>query len=88
MNSKTKKLKHKLKKTRKALKNLVKYIEQRTCTHEQTYRGGTIWEICCSCKEEWADDKGGKPEFTWPEELEKAQMLLRKNPKKQLQLMK
>ena len=37
------------------------------CSHDETYRGGAIWEICRQCGEKWADDEGGKPEFKWPE---------------------
>lgn len=44
---------------------LVGYIEQHTCTHEQTHRGGAIWEICDDCGKHWADDEGGKPAFEW-----------------------
>jgi hypothetical protein len=31
------------------------------CLHEETHRGGTIWEICDSCGAKWADDEGGMP---------------------------
>lgn len=43
------------------LKNLVDYAAINTCLHEETYRGGCIWEICSSCGAKWADDEGGKP---------------------------
>lgn len=45
------------------MKEALKEIERNTCSHEETHRGGAIWEICdiCGCK--WADDEGGKPEF-------------------------
>jgi predicted amidohydrolase YtcJ len=39
-----------------------------TCQHEDTYRGGSIWEICSACGMKWADDMGGKPEWEDPEE--------------------
>lgn len=44
---------------------LVEYIEQNTCQHEETHRGGAIWEICDGCNAQWADDRGGKPKFAW-----------------------
>lgn len=37
-------------------------IERNTCEHEDTHRGGSIWEICDSCGKKWADDEGGKPD--------------------------
>lgn len=37
------------------------YAERNTCLHDETYRGGTIWEICDSCGAKWADNEGGKP---------------------------
>lgn len=35
----------------------------RDCAHDDTRRGGAIWEICNDCGMQWADDKGGKPEY-------------------------
>lgn len=55
---------------------LVRHIEGETCTHEETYRGGAIWEICRECGAKWADDEGGKPEFTWPACVEAANAML------------
>ena len=52
------------------------HIEGITCTHESTHRGGAIWEICDDCGDKWADDRGGKPAFKWPECVEKARALL------------
>ena len=43
------------------LRSVLEYAERETCTHEETHRGGAIWEICDSCGKKWADDKGGKP---------------------------
>lgn len=43
------------------LKSVLQYAERETCTHEETHRGGAIWEICDSCGKKWADDEGGKP---------------------------
>lgn len=48
------------------IESLLKHIEETTCTHESTHRGGAIWEICDDCGAKWADDQGGKPEFKWP----------------------
>ena len=48
------------------VEGLVKHIEHETCTHEDTHRGGAIWEICNGCGAQWADDRGGKPKFKWP----------------------
>ena len=51
---------------------LVYEVERNVCTHEETHRGGFLWEICDMCGARWADDMGGKPEFKWPEIVEKA----------------
>ncbi|MFL3604257.1 LysM peptidoglycan-binding domain-containing protein [Pseudomonas aeruginosa] len=58
------------------LHGLVREVERKTCCHEETHRGGAIWEICDSCGAKWADDEGGKPEFAWPESVEKARAFL------------
>ena len=47
------------------IQQLVEYIEKNTCQHEETHRGGAIWEICDGCNAQWADDRGGKPKFAW-----------------------
>ena len=52
-----------------ALKGAASLIERSICAHDETKRGGAIWEICCSCGAKWADDEGGKPEYKEPEEL-------------------
>lgn len=44
------------------LRFVLEYAERQTCTHEETYRGGAIWEICYICGKKWADDEGGKPD--------------------------
>ncbi|WP_208689143.1 hypothetical protein [Pseudomonas aeruginosa] len=62
------------------LRGLVSEIERQTCEHEETHRGGAIWEICDSCGAKWADDEGGKPEFEWPESVEKAREFLAAHP--------
>lgn len=62
------------------LKKVLDYAEKRTCTHEETYRGGSIWEICDSCGMKWADDEGGKPDnaHQFPKVLEDARSFLEK----------
>ena len=55
---------------------LVYEVERNICPHEETHRGGSIWEICDMCGSRWADDRGGKPEFKWPEVVEKARAML------------
>lgn len=47
------------------IRQMLEYIEQNTCQHEETHRGGAIWEICDGCNAQWADDRGGKPKFAW-----------------------
>jgi hypothetical protein len=44
-----------------SFENLLSYARKNTCAHEETYRGGTNWEICSLCGMRWADDEGGKP---------------------------
>lgn len=72
------------KKMAEALARALDYIEQQTCPHEETHRGGAIWEICSECGCKWADDRGGKPEFKWPAEYTEGRSLLAKiKPKKE-----
>jgi len=52
-----------------ALEALVSYAERQTCEHEDTFRGGVLWEICSACGAKWADDDGGRPEYATPKEL-------------------
>jgi hypothetical protein len=67
---------------RNHLHALVDLIEMTTCTHENTHRGGAIWEICDDCGAKWADDMGGKPAvFVWPRCVEDARKLLSAAPK-------
>ena len=54
---------------------LVYEVERNICPHEETHRGGQC-EICDMCGARWADDRGGKPEFKWPEVVEKARDML------------
>ena len=61
-------------------KDLLREIERQTCAHEETHRGGFLWEICDACGAKWADDEGGKPEFKWPKVVEKARAMLEADP--------
>ena len=58
------------------VEEFVAHIKDITCTHDNTHRGGAIWEICDDCGDKWADDRGGKPAFKWPECVEKARAIL------------
>lgn len=60
------------------LKGVTDYAARNTCLHEDTHRGGVLWEICDSCGMKWADDKGGRPASTYdlPKEIEAAYDLL------------
>jgi hypothetical protein len=49
-----------------ALKKLLQRDMRNTCQHEETHRGGVIWEICDSCGASWEDHLGGKPEWKDP----------------------
>ena len=63
-----------------ALQKLVSSIEADTCLHEETHRGGSIWEICDQCGEMWSDDKNPKPEFSWPDGYEDVVNFLANHP--------
>lgn len=58
------------------MRNLMRFAWQHVCPHEETYRGGIIWEICSACGAKWADDEGGKPEFNTPPEIAAAENVL------------
>lgn len=65
----------------KIIKALLGHIESITCTHQNTHRGGVLWEICDDCGAQWADDRGGKPLFKWPKcVLDAEKFLSTKNP--------
>ena len=51
-----------------ALERLLLRDMMNTCQHEETHRGGAIWEICDQCDAKWADDRGGKPKWQEPVE--------------------
>lgn len=59
---------------------MLDHIERNTCTHEETHRGGVIWEICDGCGAKWADDEGGKPPFAWPKVVLAARARLEEPP--------
>lgn len=61
---------------RDLVQSLVDHIESETCLHEHTHRSGAIWEICDDCGCQWADDRGGRPEFNWPKPVERAHAML------------
>lgn len=44
---------------RAVLQDLLDHVDETTCTHESTHRGGAIWTICDNCDAKWADDRGG-----------------------------
>jgi hypothetical protein len=51
-----------------SLERLLKRVMVNACQHEQTHRGGIIWEICDDCGAQWADDRGGRPVWQDPPE--------------------
>ena len=61
---------------REALETLIKRDKRNTCQHEETHRGGVIWEICEGCGMKWADDRGGKPKWKNPTEWDAAESAL------------
>ena len=61
---------------RELLERVLREYERQVCTHEETYRGGSIWEICTMCNAKWADDEGGKPEFKWPKHIDDLRAIL------------
>jgi hypothetical protein len=61
-----------------ALVGLLRRDEGNTCQHEDTHRGGVLWEICDQCGAMWADDEGGKPEWKDPPEWEAARRAINK----------
>ena len=49
-----------------ALLGVVNLAVKNICPHDETHRGGAIWEICNACGAKWADDEGGKPAYVEP----------------------
>jgi hypothetical protein len=65
---------------RAVLQELLDHVDETTCTHESTHRGGAIWTICDNCHAKWADDRGGfKPHEDAPA-VAKARELLASEP--------
>lgn len=60
------------------LTGLVDLYYKNTCMHEDTHRGGVIWEICDQCGQSWADDQGGRPEYKEPKVITDAEELIQK----------
>lgn len=61
-----------------AINGLISLVWKNTCSHEDTHRGGSIWEICDQCGAMWADDEGGRPEFVEPKEITVAEELIKR----------
>ena len=57
-----------LKMAKAALRRLLMRDYRNTCTHDETHRAGSTWEICDSCGMKWANDRGGKPKWVDPPE--------------------
>lgn len=60
-----------------ALDRLLRHVDRETCTHEDRYRGGMIWEICRACGAKWADDDGGFKPHVDRAEVKTARALLK-----------
>lgn len=56
------------------------------CLHENTHRGGFLWEICDDCGAKWADDRGGRKPYVEPEAVTQAERLLAESSTKDEQL--
>jgi len=63
---------------REVIKAMLSRDTINTCQHDNTHRGGFIWEICEDCGGKWADDMGGKPEWRDPTEWTAARAWLGK----------
>ena len=37
-----------------ALRDVTDLADRNTCRHEETHRGGVLWEICDMCGAKWA----------------------------------
>lgn len=59
------------------LLEVLSIFDKNTCTHDETYRGGSIWTICHECGMKWADDKGGFKPYEDPPEIAAAREFLR-----------
>lgn len=65
---------------RGALGKLIDYSTGQLCTHDDTYRGGAIWEVCRQCGAKWADDEGGRPEWDEPKQIKAARAAMKETP--------
>lgn len=56
------------------LREVTEYAARNTCLHDNTHRGGAIWEICDDCGAKWSDDRNPKPEdaHELPKEIQDA----------------
>lgn len=63
-------------KAAEALDDAIQYIERNQCSHEDTYRAGTIWTICSACGQKWADDEGGFQPAETPQVVVRARAAL------------
>lgn len=61
---------------RDALLTLLARDMGNTCQHENTHRGGAIWEICDDCGAQWADDRNPKPKWKDPKEWPAAEQAI------------
>jgi hypothetical protein len=59
-----------------ALAGVIAESQRNVCPHEETYRGGVLWEICSACGTKWADDEGGRPEYKEPAAITRAEAVL------------
>lgn len=60
----------------RSLRKMLDHYDRNTCTHEVTYRGGSIWTICESCGKSWADDRGGFVPYRDPKRVVEARAAL------------
>jgi ribosomal protein L37AE/L43A len=59
-----------------SLRTLLDYVDQETCQHDDTHRGGVIWTICDGCGKKWADDEGGFVPYSDPPAVAQARAFL------------
>ena len=60
-----------------SLRTLLDYVDQETCQHDYTHRGGVIWTICDECGKKWADDEGGFVPYSDPPAVAQARAFLK-----------
>lgn len=54
---------------REMAQQALEFMKSQECQHENTHRGGAIWEVCDDCGAKWADDRGGKPNYREPKAI-------------------